>query len=681
MRFEYIPNRVIGLNGIADGANIYFYQSGTTTPISIYADDAYTTPLANPYQVVTGAAVPSIYWNYAGAVRVRIVESSGSVPYDEDPYDNLRNELDSTGGAGIVGTADGNTVQEELDSLNLVVGELAFVPEAYGAVGDGVTDDTAALQAMFNAARAANGTAFLTAGTYRITANVFIYNGLRRFIGQGGTILLDQASGVTSLVLGVTGGVPVSNCLIEGITINANGKSTLGIYGQNINNCTIRRNRVYGLTNTTSAYGIFLKALAGFALNLEDVIVEGNLIQGQETIASQVDPQQGIVIASDWTTPYNGYADATAEWKATFTNIAPDYVARRVLVRGNIVHGGRYGIFAAGAQDCVFEGNYTQNNIRAFSVQLQANRNMFKGNVCKDWLSDGIGLGYSCSDNLIQGNLCTSSIADSLTEAALFAYVGCKRNTFINNKVRVTSANGTGYMLYTAIHADQNAFINNDTSGPVQRAHCAVESSWDTTIVNTAHRAQGGGAALNGFANTGTNNVTFKGNIIEAVGTAKLAFFMAQVTDTGSRALARWQVCDNTVVGTPLRFIEVFEETSGLNQNAYLTNNRHIFDSTSGFLMSRGVGHFIMFDELGLNYTATYDPPSIAAGSSATTNVGVSGAALGDFVEASFSLDLQGLTLTASVTAANQVTVVLSNNTAGAIDLGSGTLRVRVQKA
>ena len=52
----------------------------------------------------------------------------------------------------------------------------------------------------------------------------------------------------------------------------------------------------------------------------------------------------------------------------------------------------------------------------------------------------------------------------------------------------------------------------------------------------------------------------------------------------------------------------------------------------------------------------------------------VTGAAMtGDFAVATMSIDVVDLTITASVTAANTVTVVLGNFTGGAIDLGSGT--------
>ena len=80
----------------------------------------------------------------------------------------------------------------------------------------------------------------------------------------------------------------------------------------------------------------------------------------------------------------------------------------------------------------------------------------------------------------------------------------------------------------------------------------------------------------------------------------------------------------------------------------------------------------------GMSASATWNPASILDGDEAAVNVTVPGAQLGDFAFASFSLDVADLALTADVTAADTVTCVLHNSTGGAVDLGSGTLRVKV---
>jgi len=93
-RITYIPNRVIDTNGISDGASIYVYETGGTTPVSLFSDSGLTVPLANPYVVAAGAAVPPLYTDHTGNIRVRVVASDGTVQQDDDPYERLASATD-----------------------------------------------------------------------------------------------------------------------------------------------------------------------------------------------------------------------------------------------------------------------------------------------------------------------------------------------------------------------------------------------------------------------------------------------------------------------------------------------------------------------------------------------------------------------------------------------------------
>jgi hypothetical protein len=80
--------------------------------------------------------------------------------------------------------------------------------------------------------------------------------------------------------------------------------------------------------------------------------------------------------------------------------------------------------------------------------------------------------------------------------------------------------------------------------------------------------------------------------------------------------------------------------------------------------------------------SATYDAASLIDGAGATGTVTVTGAALGDLVLGlSFGVDLQGITCTAYVSAANTVSFRLQNESGGTIDLASTTVRALVGKA
>jgi hypothetical protein len=80
-----------------------------------------------------------------------------------------------------------------------------------------------------------------------------------------------------------------------------------------------------------------------------------------------------------------------------------------------------------------------------------------------------------------------------------------------------------------------------------------------------------------------------------------------------------------------------------------------------------------------LTGSATYDAANLVDGAGATGTITVTGAALGDYVIGiSAGVDLQGITLTAYVSAANTVSFRLQNETGGALDLASTTFRAAV---
>lgn len=81
-----------------------------------------------------------------------------------------------------------------------------------------------------------------------------------------------------------------------------------------------------------------------------------------------------------------------------------------------------------------------------------------------------------------------------------------------------------------------------------------------------------------------------------------------------------------------------------------------------------------------IDATVTWDPGSIADGDGETRSLTVTGAAFGDFVQVSAPYDLQDLQATAYVQASNTVEIRLDNNTGGAVNLGSGSWKVRVTK-
>lgn len=82
-----------------------------------------------------------------------------------------------------------------------------------------------------------------------------------------------------------------------------------------------------------------------------------------------------------------------------------------------------------------------------------------------------------------------------------------------------------------------------------------------------------------------------------------------------------------------------------------------------------------------LEGSLVWDPGNLVDGAGETSSgITVTGAAFGDFVDVAAPYDLQGITVTAYVSASNTVKIRAQNETGGAINLASGTWKVRIRR-
>jgi hypothetical protein len=79
-----------------------------------------------------------------------------------------------------------------------------------------------------------------------------------------------------------------------------------------------------------------------------------------------------------------------------------------------------------------------------------------------------------------------------------------------------------------------------------------------------------------------------------------------------------------------------------------------------------------------LNGSTTWDPPSVGTGGTTTTTITVTGANLGDYCMVSAPYDLQTVQAACYVSSSNTVTIRIYNPPITAVDLASGTWKVRV---
>lgn len=165
------------------GGKLYTYAAGTTTPQATYTSSSGLTAHTNPIVLDSAGRVPSgQIWLTEGAVyKFVVTTSTGSTIAT---YDNIYSILDFVPDAGNVVYTPPYTASV----ATTVENKLAQTVSAkdFGAVGDGVTDDTAALQAAINycfgsvaaphgyALSYTNSALFIPKGTYRISDSLNI---------------------------------------------------------------------------------------------------------------------------------------------------------------------------------------------------------------------------------------------------------------------------------------------------------------------------------------------------------------------------------------------------------------------------------------------------------------------------------------------------------------------------
>jgi hypothetical protein len=174
-QFQYINNRIIDSRGLAVGSQVYFYLTGTTTLTTVYADAALTTPIANPYTVNAGAAIPNIYLDPSITYRVRIVGSTGQVIDDLDPYDPL-----TASNFNFIQLGTGAVTRTSQDKMR----ERMTLAD-FGGVGNNVTNNASAMAAALTRSYAdRNRPIRMTSGEYLFSSGVTITQGVA-ILGDG----------------------------------------------------------------------------------------------------------------------------------------------------------------------------------------------------------------------------------------------------------------------------------------------------------------------------------------------------------------------------------------------------------------------------------------------------------------------------------------------------------------
>jgi polygalacturonase len=214
----------------------------------------------------------------------KVLISDGINPVWIDPEDlhqvskKLADTLNSSSGATNVSTiATGSSVVRTVSSK---LKESVSVKD-FGALGDGVTDDTAAIQATINEALSESGRkVFFPAGTYRVTSSINLNSDDTHLIGEGAY--------ATNIYRDFTTGPTISIGKSSGTVIRASGVSSMS-FGLNT-----------GSTQAASDVA-HIRTTAGENITIADIVIY-DAVEGIELIGGNNIFIDRVVISGTYTT-------------------------------------------------------------------------------------------------------------------------------------------------------------------------------------------------------------------------------------------------------------------------------------------------------------------------------------------------------------------------------------------
>jgi hypothetical protein len=275
--------------------------------------------------------------------------------------------------------------ESDLDAWEQAIYELKYLSfnvKDYGAAGDGIADDTAAIQAAITAADAVTGgRVFVPDGTY-VCGDIALKDNIRLEGSSTKTTVLKAKPGTVNAVIVGASGDTVTDAVVTKLTINGNNTGGAQCRGVQV----------------TSGARILVSRVSFTDLYKSAVLFQTG------TVDSEVSE---CVLANI------GISESTGDHAILFQTGSNRCVARHNHITGSRQMGIALATAGNGATDCVIANNYietvaTTTGFECIGVTADCVRTLILGNQCIGSQDNGISISAAnsvVSHNLIDGAL------------------------------------------------------------------------------------------------------------------------------------------------------------------------------------------------------------------------------------------------------------------------------------
>jgi hypothetical protein len=441
----------------------------------------------------------------------------------------------------------------------------------HGAIGDGITDDTLAVQ---SASDACNGTYLYVPVKTFLVDEVRIKPGCRGIISNGGTLKGNSPSteGIITTHGAYYGGGDIEDVTISGLNLDLNNIAKRGIFGSSLKNSVIEFNHIYNFPDGGNGIELHYGSTYNY-------ITGNRIIMPVDNPYGTYSSLRGIYLRAEAFNDWANYGPSGVQYMAITTH--------HNRVAHNYIHGGTHGVNLYATDHNTVEDNHLENNShRSVNMSPACRFNKIKGNLIEDFGSSAVNLNFGSSHNVISSNTATSYTAVNGDNAALQAQIYSHNNLFVGNLMEGNFLygflGGPGASYNTV---EGNQFIHDGTAA--FKVGVAFETDWVSSVPDGAPytKTRNGFHSYHDIVSPVIRNNTIIG--------AECGVYLSQVDSDGSNYCIKNPIVEgNKYIGTLNHELFIYEGT-GTVENVIYRNNSVDSSNPAASSLPRKSAHFL----------------------------------------------------------------------------------------